>query len=91
MLNSFARFPDEYPELVARLYDRREQALMLYDGILALLATRDADLARTQVRAALEAHDADWLERNAPSGDDVAKPRAETPKKPAATKPRKKP
>lgn len=91
VLNSFARFPDEYPELVARLYDRREQALLLYDAILALLATRDADLARTQVRSALEAHDAEWLERNAPTTDDGAKPRAEAPKKTTTPKPRKKP
>ena len=26
VLNSFARFPDEHPELVAKLYDRRHEA-----------------------------------------------------------------
>ncbi len=66
VLNSFARFPDEHPELVARLYDRRHEAIDLYDAMLGLLATRDADLARTAVRGALEAMDAAWIERHAP-------------------------
>ena len=67
VLNSFARFPDEHPELVARLYDRREQAIGFYDATLALLATRDGDLARNTVRTALEAMDAEWLTRHAPT------------------------
>jgi GntR family transcriptional repressor for pyruvate dehydrogenase complex len=66
VLNSFARFPDEHPELVARLYDRRESALAFYDATLAILATRDADTARNTVRAALEAMDAEWIARHAP-------------------------
>lgn len=66
VLNSFARFPDEHPELVAKLYDRRHEAVDLYDAMLALLTTRDPELARTSVRSALEAMDAAWLERHAP-------------------------
>ena len=72
VLNSFARFPDEHPELVARLYDRREQAILFYDATLALLATRDADLARSAVRNALEALDNDWLARHAPEAETSA-------------------
>ncbi|MBK6459936.1 MAG: FadR family transcriptional regulator [Myxococcales bacterium] len=79
VLNSFARFPDEHPELVAKLYDRRHEAVDLYDAMLALLTTRDPELARTSVRSALEAMDAAWLDRHAP----------ETPAK--ASKGRKKP
>jgi len=92
VLNSFARFPDEHPELVARLYDRRDRAIMLYDAILAILATRDADLARTQVRAALEAHDAEWLSRHAPEDpkSEKAKPAADE-KKRSSGKGKKKP
>lgn len=66
VLNSFARFPDEHPELVAKLYDRRHEAVDLYDAMLALLTTRDPELARTSVRSALEAMDAAWLDRHAP-------------------------
>ncbi len=78
VLNSFARFPDEHPELVARLYDRRDRAIELYDGMLAILATRDAELARVQVRAALEAMDAEWLTRHAPEDEKNQKSKAST-------------
>lgn len=92
VLNSFARFPDEHPELVARLYDRRDRAITLYDATLAILATRDAELARSQVRAALEALDAEWLERNAPDDDKPAKTKpADGEKKRASGKGKKKP
>lgn len=79
VLNSFARFPDEHPELVARLYDRRESALAFYDATLAILATRDADTARNTVRAALEAMDAEWIARHAPETE------ARTPRASSAT------
>ncbi len=96
VLNSFARFPDEHPELVARLYDRRESALAFYDATLAILATRDADTARNTVRAALEAMDAEWIARHAPETE-ARTPRASsaTPKitprpEKASTKPKSK-
>ena len=100
VLNSFARFPDEHPQLVALLYDRRDESVGFYDATLSLLATRDAELARNMVRGALEAMDAEWLLRHARSDAKVsvasetspkAKPTTEGAPKRGPGKGRKKP
>jgi len=80
VLNSFARFPDEHPQLVALLYDRRDEAIGFYDATLSLLATRDAELARNMVRGALEAMDAEWLLRHARSDAKVSVASENSPK-----------
>jgi GntR family transcriptional repressor for pyruvate dehydrogenase complex len=68
VLNTFARLPEEFPELTAALYDRREESLGFYDACVALIQTGDEDRARATVREALEAVDAAWYARNAPTG-----------------------
>lgn len=64
LLNTFTRFPDEQPELVAKLYDHREAALAFYGALLGVVRSGDAESARTNVRAALGAIDDDWLVRH---------------------------
>lgn len=65
LLNTFARFPDEHPQLVEMLYDRCEAALGFYDVIINVIrAGGDPREARDAVRDAFEAADADWLERH---------------------------
>lgn len=64
ILNSFARFPDEHPALVAMLYDRPREALALYPFTIGLIRDGDSERARAVVRAALERVDAAWEARH---------------------------
>ncbi len=68
LLNTFARFPDEQPELVAQLYDRREESLAFYPLVMGLLRQRDPEGARQTMREALLAMDAAWQERHFGAG-----------------------
>jgi GntR family transcriptional repressor for pyruvate dehydrogenase complex len=63
LLNSFARFFEELPAVVARLYERRVEALGFYEGVIALLKRRDAAASRAVVLATLTTLDAEWLRR----------------------------
>ena len=64
VLNSFARFPDQRPEIVEKLYDRREDSLAMYDITLELVKSRNASAARDLVRQGFEAFDAEWMRRH---------------------------
>jgi DNA-binding FadR family transcriptional regulator len=64
ILNSFARFPEEQPALVATLYDRREDSLGFYNAVMELVRAGDGRAARTAVQMALAAIDDDWLRRH---------------------------
>jgi GntR family transcriptional regulator, transcriptional repressor for pyruvate dehydrogenase complex len=64
LLNTFARFPDEQPALVARLYDRCEDTLAFYPLVIALVQQGDAAHARQTMRDALLAIDVEWQARN---------------------------
>jgi GntR family transcriptional repressor for pyruvate dehydrogenase complex len=66
LLNTFVRFPDENPRLIAALYDRCEQSVAIYDLVIGIIAAGDADAARLMVRRALEEMDAQWMLRWAP-------------------------
>lgn len=66
ILNSFARYPEEQPELVAKLYDKREESLPFYGALIALVQAGDPESARTTLRAAFNAMDAEWIRRHAP-------------------------
>lgn len=81
LLNTFARFPDEQPGIVAALYDDNPSAVAIYEFVVELIRSRDADGARTLVRKALEEMDARWAVRNAPPRDEPAAPIAAKPKK----------
>src|SRR5688572_14602453 len=63
MLNSFARFPDEYPHLIETLYDKREDSLPFYGACIELIKSRDGAAARDTLRAAFNMMDEEWLAR----------------------------
>ena len=95
MLNTFGRFPEEQPELLAKLYDRQVESLPFYEMLVELVRAGDAENARQTLRGAFLAVDQDWLARHgmAPTGGSAprrdarsaAKPPLLTPK-PAARK-----
>jgi GntR family transcriptional regulator, transcriptional repressor for pyruvate dehydrogenase complex len=63
-LNTFARWPDEYPHLIETLYDDTASSMTLYPPVIALIKSRHGDTARTLARRALEALDAAWARRH---------------------------
>ncbi len=65
-LNTFARWPDEHPQLVTVLYDDLAASVKLYDPVLDVMRSRNGDAARTAVRRALEVLDAAWARRHPP-------------------------
>jgi GntR family transcriptional repressor for pyruvate dehydrogenase complex len=68
LLNTFARFPDEHPELVHVLFDRCDQTIVYYPILIELVARGDGELARSVVRRELENVDLAWQQRHAPVG-----------------------
>lgn len=64
LLNTFARFPEEQPELLAQLYDRREESLPFYGLLIELVRAGDGNAARKALRDAFNAVDEAWLERH---------------------------
>jgi GntR family transcriptional regulator, transcriptional repressor for pyruvate dehydrogenase complex len=74
-LNTFARWPDEHPQLVATLYDDCTRAATLYPAVIELIKARDGETARSLARRALEAMDEAWSRRHPPPAP-VAVPRA---------------
>jgi GntR family transcriptional repressor for pyruvate dehydrogenase complex len=63
VLNTFARIPDEHPLLVARIYDRPQDSIMLYEVLIGLIASGQPESARNAVRDGLAAIDTAWLDR----------------------------
>jgi GntR family transcriptional repressor for pyruvate dehydrogenase complex len=77
ILNSFARFPEEQSELLAEIYDRREESLPFYDGLVELVRAGNGEAARHTLRSAFDAMDREWLARHGHGGEPrEAKPRA---------------
>ncbi|MDP8999456.1 MAG: GntR family transcriptional regulator [Myxococcota bacterium] len=66
LLNTFARWPDEHPQLVAILYDDCANSVMFYPALIDLIKSRDGEAARTVARRALEHRDAEWSRRYPP-------------------------
>jgi DNA-binding FadR family transcriptional regulator len=67
LLNTFARFPDDHPELVKILFDRCENSLAYYPVVIEIIRRGDAELARAVVRRELEKADLGWQERHPPA------------------------
>jgi len=65
-LNTFARWPDEYPGLVTVLYDNTASSVALYEPVVDIIKSRDGENARLSVRRSLEALDAAWARRHPP-------------------------
>jgi GntR family transcriptional repressor for pyruvate dehydrogenase complex len=66
LLNTFARWPDEHPQLVAVLYDDCAAAATLYPSVVEVIKLRDSDAARTIARRTLDELDAAWARRHPP-------------------------
>ncbi|MBV9950256.1 MAG: FadR family transcriptional regulator, partial [Myxococcales bacterium] len=66
LLNTFARWPDEHPQLVTALYDDCAGAVALYPAVIEVIKSRDGEGARTVARRALEQRDAEWSRRHPP-------------------------
>jgi GntR family transcriptional repressor for pyruvate dehydrogenase complex len=79
ILNSFTRFPEEQPELVAELYDRREESLPFYDVLVELVRAGDGEAARQALRTAFNTMDQAWLSRHGQKSRGDGKPRATAP------------
>jgi GntR family transcriptional repressor for pyruvate dehydrogenase complex len=77
-LNTFARWPDEHPQLVTILYDDTAASAAFYDPVIDVIKSRDSEAARTIVRRALEALDLAWAQRHPPPKPVVAEPANET-------------
>jgi GntR family transcriptional repressor for pyruvate dehydrogenase complex len=71
-LNTFARWPDEHPELVAALYDECAKAAELYPSVIDLIKTRNGEAARAMARSALEQIDETWCRRHPRPGPSIA-------------------
>jgi GntR family transcriptional repressor for pyruvate dehydrogenase complex len=67
-LNTFARWPDEHPQLVAVLYDDTATSVTIYPPLVEVIKARNPEMARTLVRRALESLDAAWARRHPPPG-----------------------
>jgi GntR family transcriptional regulator, transcriptional repressor for pyruvate dehydrogenase complex len=65
-LNTFARWPDEHPQLVCLLYDDCSRSAALYPTIVELIKSRDGEVARSLARAALVEIDGVWSRRHPP-------------------------
>lgn len=63
-LNTFARWPDEHPQLVTVLYDDMARSVELYAPLIDMIKSRDGEMARTTARRALEALDVAWARRH---------------------------
>jgi DNA-binding FadR family transcriptional regulator len=67
LLNTFARFPDDHPDLVTVLFDRCDASLAYYPIVVELIRRGDAELSRSVVRRELEKADEAWHRRHAPA------------------------
>ena len=70
-LNTFARWPDDHPQLVAMLYDECARSAALYSTIVDLIKSRDGELARNLARRSLEQFDEAWWRRHPPPAPTV--------------------
>ena len=88
ILNSFARFPEEQPALVATLYDKREESVGFYGALIALVQAGDADGARNALRETFAGMDEEWLARHGhrPGGDTATRRQAREAREATETK-----
>jgi DNA-binding FadR family transcriptional regulator len=65
LLNTFARWPEDHPQLVTTLYDDCASSALLYPAVIELIRSRRANTARKLARRALLKIDAAWAKRHA--------------------------
>jgi DNA-binding FadR family transcriptional regulator len=73
-LNTFARWPDEHPQLVTVLYDDTAASVTLYDPVIEVIKSRDSEGARMAARRALELLDKAWARRHPPPAPVLSEP-----------------
>ena len=78
-LNTFARWPDEHPQLVTMLYDDTAASVTIYDPVIEIIKSRDSESARTLARQALEALDSAWARRHQPPATSTSAAATEEP------------
>jgi DNA-binding FadR family transcriptional regulator len=76
-LNTFARWPDEHPQLVTVLYDDTASSVKLYEPVIEVIKSHDGEAARVLARKALEVLDAAWARRHPPPAPGTAKANGE--------------
>jgi GntR family transcriptional regulator, transcriptional repressor for pyruvate dehydrogenase complex len=76
LLNTFTRWPDEHPHLVAVLYDDCASSVTFYPGVIEVIKSRNGEAARTIARRALEHRDAEWARRHPPPSPALTAPAA---------------
>ncbi|MGA7118975.1 MAG: GntR family transcriptional regulator [Polyangiaceae bacterium] len=74
LLNTFARWPDEHPQLVAVLYDDCASSVALYPRVIDVIKSRNGEAARTIARRTLEHRDGEWAQRHPPPSNEVEAP-----------------
>ncbi len=74
LLNTFARWPDEHPQLVAVLYDDCASSVALYPRVIDVIKSRNGEAARTIARRTLEHRDGEWAQRHPPPSTEVETP-----------------
>jgi GntR family transcriptional repressor for pyruvate dehydrogenase complex len=77
-LNTFARWPDEHPQLVAILYDDMSSSMALYPAVIEVIKSRDGETARVMARRVLEELDKAWARRHPPPPPAVTEPAKES-------------
>jgi GntR family transcriptional repressor for pyruvate dehydrogenase complex len=87
-LNTFARWPEEHPHLVATLYDDCASAAEICPAVIDLIRARDGQAARMISRQVLEALDEAWSRRHPPPPP-IAMPDLVTMKPPRVSRMRK--
>jgi GntR family transcriptional repressor for pyruvate dehydrogenase complex len=73
-LNTFARWPDEHPQLVTTLYDDMKSSMALYPAVIDVIRSRDGETARVIARRVLEELDKAWARRHPPPPPAVTEP-----------------
>ncbi len=68
LLNTFARFPDEQPALVAALYENPAESIAFYPFVMDLVRAGNANEARAMVRSVLDGVDRVWRAKHLPEG-----------------------
>ncbi len=73
-LNTFARWPDEHPQLVTILYDDMNSSMALYPAVIDVIRSRNGEAARTIARNVLDELDKAWARRHPPPPPAVTEP-----------------
>jgi GntR family transcriptional repressor for pyruvate dehydrogenase complex len=72
-LNTFAKWPDEQPQLVHALYDNCKESVAIYQVVTHMIRNGNPNVARRLVRKGLDEMDRAWAARHAAKHDERGK------------------